>query len=71
MREDTTLSQMFAYSGLGTVYASSNWSEVVKVDSLPFWYCANLTNSTVSDYEGVDMANFDGGYLTYKAYTGE
>lgn len=71
MREDTTLSQMFAYSGLGKVYASSNWSEVVKVDSLPFWYCANLTNSTVSDYEGVDMANFDGGYLTYKAYTGE
>ena len=71
MREDTTLSQMFAYSGLGKVYASSNWSEVVKVDSLPFWYCANLTNSTVSDFEGVDMANCEDGYFTYKAYTGE
>lgn len=71
MREDTTLSQMFAYSGLGTVYASGNWSEVVKTDSLPFWHSANLTNSTVSDFEGVDMANYDNGYLTYKAYTGE
>jgi len=71
MRGDTNLSQMFAYSGLQKVYASSNWSEVVEVDCLPFWYCAGLTHSTVSDQEGVDMADCDDGYLTYKAYTGE
>lgn len=71
MRGDTTLSQMFAYSGINKVYASCNWSDVVEVDCLPFWYCAGLTHSTVSDDEGVDMANCDNGYLTYKAYTGE
>ena len=70
MNENATLSQMFAYSGLKTVYASSNWSDVVKNDCVPFWYCAGLTGSTVSDEEGIDKANYETGYFTYKAFEG-
>ena len=70
MNENATLSQMFAYSGLKTVYASSNWSDVVKNDCVPFWYCAGLTGSTVSEAEGIDKANYETGYFTYKAFEG-
>lgn len=68
MTENATLSQMFGYTNvLSTVYASSNWSEIVKVPSIPFWRCG-LTTSSGVEQEGIDMANYDTGYFTYKAY---
>lgn len=67
MREDANLSQMFGYMAtLKTVYVSENWSDIVKTDCLPFWMCRGLTGSTVSEQEGIDMANYETGYFTFK-----
>ena len=67
MREDANLSQMFGYMNtLDTVYVSENWSDIVKTDCLPFWMCRGLTGSVVSEQEGIDMANYETGYFTFK-----
>lgn len=67
MRADANLSQMFGYMySLNKVYVSENWSDIVKTDCLPFWMCRGLTGSTVSEQEGLDMANYDTGYFTFK-----
>ena len=64
MRADANLSQMFSYMySLNKVYVSENWSDIVKTDCLPFWACTGLTGSQTSQQEGLDMANYDTGYL--------
>ena len=67
MRADANLSQMFSYMySLNKVYVSENWSDIVKTDCLPFWACTGLTGSQTSQQEGLDMANYDTGYFTFK-----
>lgn len=72
MREDSNLSQMFGYMDtLDKVYVSENWSETVKTDCLPFWMCTGLTHNWLSEQEGIDWANYETGYFTYKQMEAE